>query len=193
MTQIGNLSKINPKDASTVSSKVELSDEAKLGLTNHTTVVSFIGFLVENHLYLDAIKLLSQGLPVRESIWWAYICVSEVEKEKTNPDTRHALSIIETWVYQPEESNRRAAEEIAKKLEFKTPASWVAMAIFWSGGSIAPANNPEVLIPSHYVGKAIVGAMMLAAASANSEDLQENYKRYLLSGINIANGGNGEN
>ena len=48
------------------------------------------------------------------------------------------------WVEEPGETRRRRCEAAAGKTKFDGPGSWLAMAAFWSGGSIAPDDMGDV-------------------------------------------------
>jgi|LakMenEpi03Aug12_release.lakeMendotaPanAssembly.Ray.scaffolds.fasta_scaffold546096_2 hypothetical protein len=192
MLDIGNLAKVTPKKAIPLSQLCNLSDDAKLVLKAELSVIEYFTLLMGKELYIDVVKLLAQGLPIREGIWWSYCCAIEAEQDKANEDVLNTLQVVKHWIYQPNETYRRAAEVAAKKLEFKTPSSWVATAVFWSGGSVAPSDSPDVYIPEEHIGKAIAGAIMLACALDQNDNIQANYKRYLSRGFDIADGGNGE-
>jgi hypothetical protein len=85
----------------------------------------------------------------------------------------------------------RAALARAQATDFKSPAAWAAAAAFWSGGSLAPENLPEIAPPAHLMGSAVAGAVMLAAVKSEPQFAQQKRERYLASAIDIANGGNG--
>ncbi len=184
--------KIKLAQAALVCQDCKLSDEAKLLITNKITSADYLELLLKNNFYPDAIKFLAKALPVREAIWWAYLCSSQTEINTANEDALAALDIAEKWVYQPDEILRRTAEAIAKKLNYKTASSWLATAIFWSNGSITPPDNLPVIAPDYLASYAVAGAIMLAAAFNKTNPIKENYQRYLQQGINIANGGNGD-
>src|SRR3990167_572276 len=74
----------------------------------------------------QAVKFLALGLPKREAVWWAYICVEQAEKNIQDPKMQGAFKLINDWVRAPTEELRRAAKKIADVLELYTPISWVA-------------------------------------------------------------------
>ena len=90
-------------------------------------------------------------------------------KENVQPQELATLSAAEEWVYQPTEDNRRQAMAYAEAAEFKTASSWAATAAFWSAGSMAPADVPIVPPAFDLTAKAVTGAVLLAAASAEPE------------------------
>ena len=72
-----------------------------------------------------------------------------------------------------------------------SPAASAAMAAFWSGGSLAPENLPEVAAPPQLLGSAVASAVMLAAVTPEAKLAAQKRARYLQAAVDIANGGNG--
>jgi hypothetical protein len=65
------------------------------------------------------------------------------------------------------------------------------MAAFWSGGSLAPENLPEVAAPPQLLGSAVASAVMLAAVKPEPKFAGQKRARYVQAAVDIANGGNG--
>ncbi|MGJ0486961.1 MAG: DUF6931 family protein [Methylomicrobium sp.] len=147
--------------------------------------------LLEQQLYSDAIRFLARALPKREATWWACICARGIMTQDTPPAMRAALEAAEQWVYKPTEANRRLADAAARATSFDGPAAWAAMAAFWSEGSMAPEDAPAVPPADNLTGKAVAGAVMLAAVMEQPEKAQDKYRFFLEQGVDIANGGNG--
>jgi hypothetical protein len=67
--------------------------------------------------------------------------------------TQDASKISEThvaaerWVSNPDGENRRAAKIAVDKEGLESPSAFLALAAFFSGGSIAPANLEPVAPP----------------------------------------------
>ena len=144
---------------------------------------------------IDAARIAAHALPKREAVWWACLAARayiDAGNPVEPPDT-DALSAAEAWVFKPDEDNRRVAYDRAMATGFQTPASWAAMGSFWSGGSIAPPNLPSVPPPPNALGRAIWGAVILAAVSnpKSPEDMEAKHRAFLTQGIDIAQGGNG--
>ena len=101
-----------------------------------------------------------------------------------------ALSNAHTWILNPNEDNRIQAETWAKKLQLETASSWINMAIFWSGGSIAPENQPSLDPEPFMCGHAVYNAIMISAKLNNI--MPDTQKIFLRQGMHIAMGGNGK-
>ncbi len=127
----------------------------------------------------DSLKFASHALPKRSAVWWASQVVRAGLNEHMTKEDELALGAAETWVKTPEEECRRAAMSIADKLGHKTPASWVAVAAFWSGGSMAPPGAPAVPPAEDLTGKAAFGAVQLAAVAREPEKAIEKQRQFI--------------
>lgn len=186
------LPKVSAMAAAYLCQYFALTDEAKPLLEDNPDITTFLTRLIEKEYYLDAIRLLALALPKREAAWWACLSVRDSLTPKTPPTDIAALNAAENWVYKPTEENRRAASASAEATKFDTAAGWAAMAAFWTGGSMTPPNTPVVPPTDDLTGKAVGGAVLLAAAvSGDAEKIKEKQKKYLVQGIDIAKGGKG--
>lgn len=170
----------------------EMEKEAETLLTPEQTPEQFLKALIADNQYYSAIVFLAHALPKRESVWWACICTKATVTDKTSKDNLEALKSAEQWVYSPTEDNRRLAENLAEKTEYITPASWTAMAAFWSGGSVTGPDEPPVPPAQYLYANAVSGAVNLSASFDKNNDTEQLYQTFLKQGIDIANGGNGE-
>jgi len=137
------------------------------------------------------VQFLSFALPPREAVWWACLCAREGLREPVPPPLQAAIAAAEAWVRKPTEEHRRTAMSCAQATDLKSPAAWAAVAAFWSGGSLAPENLPEVPAPPQLLGSAVASAVMIAAVSGEPKFAAQKRARYVQAGIDIANGGNG--
>ena len=151
----------------------------------------FLNELIAGGKLSEAVQFFAFALPPREAVWWACSCTRAHARDPLSPPLAEALDAAETWVRRPTEEHRRVAMQRAQATDFQSPAAWVAVAAFWSGGSMAPENLPELPPAAHLLGIAVAGAITLAAVQ--SEPLAADRKRqhYLASAVDIANGGSG--
>jgi hypothetical protein len=77
----------------------------------------------------------------------------------------------------------------AQETGYQSPASWAAIAAFWSGGSMAPPEAPAVAPPQHLIGRAVWGAVMIATGTP--PETEKRQRQLLNQGVDIARGGNG--
>lgn len=158
----------------------------------------FLTQLIEHEYYEDAVRFLAFGLPKREAIWWAYLCVSQTEAVSETEPALHAgntlsvlLNTVKKWVYEPSEEARREVGALAEQLKMEKASCWAGMAVFWSGGSITAPDFPAVEPATHLTAVAVSGAVMLAVVSKEPEKAKQKYLHFLTQAVDIANGGNG--
>lgn len=184
-----------------ICSRFKLSDNAVSLLEDNIDSVQFLNSLIDKEFYTDAVNFMAHGLPKREAIWWGYLAAKNADGNSKVSEVQEALRLIKDWVYHPKEPLRRDAESLSEKLEFKTAVGWSLVSVFWSGGSICAEHLPSVLPHEFLYAKGVAGAIMLAAVLSSTEQKGElvgktvssNYRYFLKQGIDIANGGNGEN
>jgi hypothetical protein len=76
----------------------------------------------------------------------------------------------------------------AEAAGFRTPASWAAVAAFWSEGSLAPPDVPAVPPGDSLSAQAVTGAVMLAAVWSEPEKAPEKYATFLAQGRALGDG-----
>jgi len=192
MTEL-NLVKATSQNAGDICKNADLDKASKSLLQDGQSVSDFIQLLLQKHALRDVINILSQALPTREAVYWACLCVRDVLAEKPDPEEAYAIKAAEQWVAKPNEKDRYLNNTIAEKMEYATAAAWVSNAVFWSGGSITTEKEAKVEPPEGVFGKAISGAINLATADQDESKMIERQKRFVKRGINIAQGGKGDN
>jgi hypothetical protein len=182
--------KIKAAAAQEVCALYEVSLEAQRHLAAKMPPLDFVAALTAARLLRDAVDFLAHALPKREAVWWSGLCAREVLPQNAPPKLMAAVQAAEAWVYRPTEENRRKAQQSAKAIAESHPAQWAAMGAFWSGGSMAPPNGPEVKPPEQATARAVAGAIVMAA-TGDPVQADERFARFLNYGIDIANGGTG--
>ncbi|HVM99754.1 MAG TPA: hypothetical protein VMT68_06030 [Caulobacteraceae bacterium] len=112
-----------------------------------------------------AVFFLGMALPRQETVAWAARAVRDLVEgmERPRPDT-DALRAALLWVQDPSEGRRRAAFDAAQNAEMTSPERLAAMAVFLSGGSMAPENVQPVPAPPDVAGRIGAGAILVAAS-----------------------------
>jgi hypothetical protein len=185
------LSKITAPVAAAVCAHFELEPQSLPLLNESLGSEQFLRLLIEQKHYVDAVGFLAHALPKREAVWWACVCARTALGAAPAAEELKSLSLAEAWVIEPSEANRRAAMTAAEASEFKTSASWAAVAAFWSGGSMAPADLPEVPPAENLTGKAVAAAVMIAVGVGEPDKMEDRYRQLLARGLDVARGGNG--
>lgn len=183
--------KIPSPQAAVFCQDIQLDEEAKALLAPGLTPGQYFDLLVAGRHYPDAVRFLARALPKREATWWACLAVRRSLGENSTAEQAKAVEAAEQWVYKPSEEHRRLCHAAAEAAGFDNPASWAAMAAFWSSGSMAPPNVPAVPPAEHFTGQAVAGAVMLSAVLSEPEKAEEKYRLFLEQGIDIACGGDG--
>jgi hypothetical protein len=188
--QIDKLTKVTAPSAQEICA-IAVAGGFQLAADEGVSPAEFLNRLLAAKNLSEAVQFFAFALPPREAVWWACQCSREELREPMPKPLQDAVEAAETWVRKPTEQHRRAAMSCAQATDFRSPAAWAAAAAFWSGGSLAPENSPEVPAPAHLRGCAVAGAVMLAAVKSEPAMADQRRERYLASAIDIANGGNG--
>jgi hypothetical protein len=158
--------------AAELAAAAELSDDAKSKLQPEATPSGFMRELVSTGLLVDAVKYLALAIGPGRAIAWALACLKELRVERF-PESAAALEAFDAWASDPSEANRRAAADIAGK----GPEKSLGLAIFFSGGSIAPPDVNPVPPPPNVAEKLAAGAIMLAVVGEQPENAAERYRQ----------------
>lgn len=192
MTELNFIKVVQPK-AMLVAEGLDLTDEAKALLMEEMTPAQYVTCLTDNVLFSDAIMFLAAGLSKRESTWWACLCARSALKDNSPDADIKAIELAEAWVYKPTKENCQLTLSAAEATEFKTAAGWSAMAAFWSGDNISPNDSAIVPPTNDLTGKAVNGAVLLAAVQADPEKVTEYQQIFITQAVDIACGGDGRN
>jgi hypothetical protein len=140
----------------------ELSDAARQALTSKIKLAPFLAQLVRDELWTDALRSAAFGLPRASALWWGTLCLWEFYRPHPAAAVERCLAATVAWVRDPTEANRRAAYDAGQAAEITTPAGNLAMAVFFSEGSLSPAGQPPVPTKPHYLPQSLAAAVVLA-------------------------------
>lgn len=186
------MKKVTAKKANELAHHYEaINEDAGKLLKPNQTPDEYIKLLIDKEYFEDTILFLAHSLPKRESIWWACVCVRSATDDKSEADDLASLQMAEKWVYGPSEKTRRLCGTLAEKGEYKTAQNWTAAAVFWSGGSIIDEDEPVVEPAPYLYAHAVSGAILTAVGTADTDQIEERFQKYIQHGLNIADGGNG--
>jgi hypothetical protein len=114
----------------------------------------------------DATFFLGVALPRHETVAWAARSVRDMSENLERPRADiDALRAALLWVQDPSEPRRRAAFEAAQLAHHTCAERLAAMAVFFSGGSLAPDNVQPVPAPNDVAGRIGAGAILVAASN----------------------------
>jgi hypothetical protein len=184
------LTKWTATSAAEVCKQFPLGDEAQKLPREDLAPGQFLDALIAEELWLDALRFLAHALPRREAVWWACACVRSVAGANLPAPGAAALQAAQKWVADPSEENRRAAQAAAAAAGLGTPAGCAAIAAFWSGGSLGPANVPAVPPADNLTGQGVAGAVLLAAVQTEPQKAAEKHRQFVQLGLEVATGAN---
>jgi hypothetical protein len=146
----------------------------------------FLTALIERAYSADAVAYLAHALPKADAVSWACQCVRMVLGDQPPIVAVKALAAAETWAREPGADSSRAAGAAAVESPNDRGARLAALAAFWSGASLVPADLPPVPPPAGLTGAGVAGAVTLAATSGDPASIPQRYREFLARGILIA-------
>jgi hypothetical protein len=176
-----------PETLAEVCGDIPLSDDAKALLTPKIAPASYFYQVVEHKLYRDAVRFVAYFMPKRQAVWWASLCVWQVGRPELAEKEAAALRAAIHWVQNPGEEARRAAEAAGKAAGADTPAGCLALAAFYSEGSLASACLPAVPPPDRLTANAVTGAVLLAGARGKPDQAEDRFRHFLTMAVEILN------
>jgi hypothetical protein len=113
----------------------------------------------------DAVSFLAQALRRFDAVSWAIRFVRDCEPG-VDPESAEgaALKAALLWLQDPSDERRRTAFAAARAA--KGAESLAAMAVFFSGGSLAPAQCEPLPAPPETAGRLAAAAVRLACVRA---------------------------
>jgi hypothetical protein len=139
----------------------------------------FVALLQQHSLFQDAVSFRAHELAVGPAIRWAAACIEELRPPDKNVADQESLASVERWLDAPQDTTRWAAKAAADKAGISSPADCLAMAVFLSGGSIAPPGAPDVPPPPYTAQKMAAGSITVAVVSYAPEKAAERFGRAL--------------
>lgn len=152
---------------------------------------AFIQALGKAEQWPDAVKVMSRALPARESVWWACVCARQSAALAESEVERTAVEAAEAWVYEPTEKNRELAFEVVKNNDAKGVGSLCALAAAFSAGNAPLGEGQHLDLDPTVFAQLVDGVVMVSATERMGEEIKECLQTFLLSGENIAQGGDG--
>ena len=186
----GSLAKVN-RDLAAVLALATLEPKPAALVRGAEDTVMAIVRLEEAGELIGATRLFAFSLPRREAVWWAAMCAIHTVPTGQAEGECQVREAAESWVRQQDDKTRYAAMELARAAGFACPESWVGMAAFWSGDSMAPPEQPKVPPGPQLTGTAVAGAVALSAARGDARQMSARLTRFLASARDIADSGAG--
>jgi hypothetical protein len=136
----------------------------------------------------NAMLFLGHALPRFEGAAWAAHRLEELARDtELGTGDRQALDYSLRWVGDPSDEHRRAAFAAHEAAGAGSAERLLALAVFMTGGSLAPEDLTPVLPEPHLSGRLAASALIVAAH--RSGDAQRSMRRSLELGERIADAG----
>jgi hypothetical protein len=149
----------------------------------------FLDLLIDKRLPADAVRFLAHTMPKREAVWWACLCVRPERGVVVPPPAAAAQQAAEVWVINPSDEKRRAAHAAAQLAGIGTPVGLTCEAVFFSEGSLGPAEFQAIPPPEFLTATTAANAVILAAVAA-PDKMTAKYRQFLALGQDVAAGKN---
>lgn len=181
------LAKVATPSAKEILERYEPSDQAAALATDGTPPDRFLDRLIAEELVEDALSFLAYALPRREALWWGLRCVREITPPEPPPEIGAALASVDAWVGKPSDELRRAAMKAAEAATYATPAGCLALAVFFSEGSMAPADCPPVPVGEWFCARTIAATVLLGSLANGPDKARKTAQGFADVGIEVAN------
>lgn len=86
----------------------------------------YLDRLVRERLYVDAVRFIAYALPARHAVWWAAMCLAEInDVDALASEEKAAFKATIDWVVRPDESHRAETERRANVLSGDSVYRWL--------------------------------------------------------------------
>lgn len=136
----------------------------------------------------DARRVLTHVLPKRRALWWACLCATDAQRVKPAPLGDAVIAAVTRFVVEPTEEHRRATSPLGQSAGYNTLPGNLAMAAFFSGGSVLAAGLPFLAPRPQVTGRLTSVTIYLASVRRNPRRYKDTLRQYLDLGAAIARG-----
>lgn len=117
-----------------------------------------------------AVRFVAHCLPRIDAARWLADCIADAA-DNVPPPRAVAAKAVRRWVAHPSDEARRLAHEAGALAGWQTVEGAACLAIFFSGGSLAPAAQEQpVHPPAGLFGETVAGAVLMAAHARGPAD-----------------------
>lgn len=149
-------------ETAAIAARFQLTKPAAALLTPELSPGDFAATLLEHSQFNDAIQFIAHALSPRDGVWWACQCARQSVNAETTREEEAAIATAERWVTELTDQTRRDALLAANAAGGGTPAGCAALAVFHTGGSLAPPDAPPV-VPKEFASAPLVAGSVILA------------------------------
>jgi hypothetical protein len=174
-----------PAEADEVARLTPLSPQARMRLQPKRTLQDYVAALLDEELYADVLHILAVGLPIREAVWWAGLCIQHGQHAVGGAAEKVAFRAAVAWILDPTAARRQAALAAGQAAGPECACGCLALA---AGQIPRPLAMPEGAVQTNtppaapqYVNRAVA----LASARPDSPDAHPAFVEF---GLGVAAG-----
>jgi len=182
---------ITAATAAEVCGRFNIKKEALALLRDGMLPGEFAEALMAGKQYVTSIDYMAHALPAREAVWWGCLCLQHACGDNLPPLDKEACRAAVQWVVQPTEWNCAAALAPAQAAGMASPAGGLAMAVFQTGGNVAPPGAPPMAPQPFAPAKAVAGAVKMACTKADPMKIVETQRLFVELAMGMAEGQGG--
>lgn len=135
----------------------------------------------------QAVSFCAYLLPRRVAVAWGCRSLRQMF-DHFDANEERSLSFAETWVRQPDEQSRNKALAVGNANDPEQPATWLALAAGWSGGSVVPAEFAPVEAKPDQTARAVRAALLIGLCQLSRTSRDRIMTACLEDGIQLARG-----
>jgi hypothetical protein len=140
------------------------------GEADDTPVLIALQSAIDGKAWDRAISLCAYLLPRREAVWWGCQSLRHIRPEASAAESA-AIEAAEAWVKDPGDDLRRAALRGGMLGDGRLPATWMALAAGWSGGSVMPPEYGPAPVEPYQTARAVRAGLLIALVEVLSDDV----------------------
>jgi len=163
---------------------ISMSHAAKDLMSPDTKNESLVFKLLDNHCFSDAIMYLAHVLPFSKALIWACESVRANSNGQESEQEKYMLKVAENWLQHKNEVDR---DQLLpnQAISISTATSWLAMAVYWAGGSIVANDVQPKAAPAGLVNSAIYSAVMLSIFNHSESERETLFKNTIQNALDI--------
>lgn len=169
----------NANEALEIAEYIGLSPEAIDLAKTCPSARKFGDVLADEDKIKDAIRWYAHTMPKPKAVLWAIRCTEELMKSEPNTVQINAYESAKAWANDPTEDNRNASLQLAKQSEYEGLGGVLAAAAGWSGGTLGPANLPDIPPDDRLTARCVSTALSMASCIGPPKETPTRLKAFL--------------
>ncbi len=154
---------------------------------NAMASLDFLRAAVKAGNWHGAVSFCSYLLPRRVAVAWGCRSLRRM-KDRFDASENRALGFTEDWVAEPDERSRNKALALGNANDPEQPATWLALAAGWSGGSVVPPEFDHVDPQPEQTARAVRAALLIGLCGLGWDSRDRIMTACLEDGIQLARG-----